>query len=49
KNSEDLHYLIDAGIDYLQGNYIGMPSAKAVPISEDIVRKIKALNNKHDQ
>lgn len=45
KNYEDMRYLIEAGVDYLQGNYIGMPSARAIAINEEIVRKIKALNN----
>ncbi len=45
KSLEEMKYLIKAGIDYLQGNYIGIPSARAIPIDEDLVKKIKRFQN----
>lgn len=45
KSLEEMKYLIKAGVDYLQGNYIGIPSARAIPIDEDLVKKIKRFQN----
>ena len=33
--------VIDLGVDYMQGNYLGKPSAKAQEISEKIQKQIK--------
>jgi diguanylate cyclase (GGDEF)-like protein len=44
KNHEDMKYLINAGVDYLQGYYLGHPAVKPIEISSDLVKKIKLLN-----
>ena len=41
ENAEDMRTVIDLGVDYMQGNYLGKPSAKAQEISEKIQRQIE--------
>ena len=41
ENEEDMKTVIGLGVDYMQGHYLGKPSAKAHEISEKIRRQIK--------
>jgi len=45
KTHEEMKYLINAGVDYLQGRYLGMPSTKPNIIPHALTNKIKEINN----
>lgn len=44
KNYDELKYLVEAGIDYVQGYYLGHPTARPIEISPSLSKKIKSLN-----
>ena len=44
KNYDEMKYLIEAGVDYLQGFYLGHPKVRPSEISADVVKKIRNLN-----
>lgn len=44
KNFDEMKYLVEAGLDYLQGFYIGHPKVRPGEISPDLVKKIRNLH-----
>ncbi len=46
KNYDELKHLVEAGVDFVQGYYLGHPTARPIEISPSISRKIKSLNRK---
>lgn len=44
KNYDEMKYLIEAGVDFLQGFYLGHPTARPSEINPEVERKIKSLN-----
>ena len=46
ENKEDMTLLIEMGIDYLQGYYLGRPSFEPQPIPPEVVAEIQAAAQK---
>lgn len=45
KRYSEMEYLIKQGVDYLQGYYLGEPSAKPSNINKEVISEIRKLNN----